>query len=164
MKSGTWSGRSKEPLIHLELGEFLGGCRNSCRTLFLTLSPSAVLPAPHSSVTPLPFNWALPKGCCGSKRWCEGVSGAWTGTTHAGVSLCLPADDCLWGFPAQGLFLPELLQHLGPAGGQRIPHLLWHPVSRAPSAQDGGMQLGMGVRKDNQETKTLEGLPAQPAV
>lgn len=57
--------------------------------------------------------------------------------THTGVSLSLPADDCLWGFSAQGLLLPELLQHPGPAGGQRVPHLLWHPVSGPPQPTTG---------------------------
>lgn len=45
------------------------------------------------------------------------------------VLVCPPADDCLRGFPPQGLLLQKLLQHLGPAGGQRFSHLLWHPVS-----------------------------------
>lgn len=45
------------------------------------------------------------------------------------VSVCLPADDCIWSFPPQGLLLQELLQHPRPAGGQRFSHLLWDPVS-----------------------------------
>lgn len=112
-------------------------------------SPSAVLPAP-GPLTALQL--APPKGCCGRRGRHEGVSGAWAGTTHDRVSLCLPADDCLWGFPTQGLFLPKLLQHLGPAGGQRVPHFLWHPVSRTPSAPYGGTQVEMGVREDDQDS------------
>lgn len=64
------------------------------------------------------------------------VCGTWAEVTYTPVSLSLPADDSLWGFPTQGLFLPELFQHPGPAGGQRVPHLLWHSVSRAALAQD----------------------------
>lgn len=87
---------------------------------------------------------AVPVQCLGSSPGMR-MQEAWRlgrSLTHA---LSLPADDCLWGFPAQGLVLPELLQHLGPAGGQRVPHLLWHPVS--PSTQDVGTQLGAGVKE-----------------
>ena len=109
-----------------------------------------------SPLSPLCSSAGPTSGCCGREEWCEGLPGAWAGATHTGVSLCLPTDDCLRGFLAQGLLLQELLQHLGPASGQRVPHLLWHPVSRAPSAMVGhaarnGCQTGH---------KTLEGLPA----
>lgn len=82
-----------------------------------------------------------------------GISGAWIGTTHMDVSLCLPADDCLWGFLTQGLLLPELLQHLGPVSGQRVPHLLWHPVSRTPQL------YGHATRNGCQDMKSLPGPP-----
>lgn len=59
------------------------------------------------------------------------------------VSVCLPADDGLRGFPPQGLLLQELFQHPGPAGGQRFSHLLRDPVSQLfPTAWLwGGMAL-----------------------
>lgn len=127
---------------------FFGGCINGCRTLFLALYLllQSCLPPSPLSLTAL---WGAVGGRVGG-----GISGAWTGTTHAGVSLCLPADDCLWGFLAQGLLLPELLQHLGPASGQRVPHLLWHPVSRSPQP------CGHATRNGCQDMKSLQRPPA----
>ena len=38
-------------------------------------------------------------------------------------------DDRLWSFSAHWLLLPERLQPPGPAGRQRVPHVLLPPVS-----------------------------------
>ena len=44
-------------------------------------------------------------------------------------------DDRLWSCSAHGLLLPERIQPPGPAGRQRVPHVLLPPVSQhAPVA------------------------------
>ena len=89
-------------------------------------------PASPPGSSPGPF-WE----CCGGKG---GVKGLWSpGTAHTPIPA--PPDDSLRGLPAQGLLLPQLLQHPGPAGGQRVPHLLRHPVS---GAQGPGRGTGQG--------------------
>lgn len=68
------------------------------------------------------------------------MKGLWSpGTAHTLIPA--PPDDSLRGLPAQGLLLPQLLQHPGPAGGQRVPHLLRHPVS---GARGPGRGTGQG--------------------
>lgn len=110
-----------------------------------TVSPSLVSPAPQPPVPSLLFGvlWA---GRAGGSQELGQAPLMW-------VFLCLPADDCLWGFLTQGLLLPELLQHLGLASGQRVPHLLRHPVSRTPQP------LGRVSRNGCQDMKSL---PAPP--
>lgn len=48
---------------------------------------------------------------------------------------CVCVDDRIWSLPAHGLLLSERLQPAGPAGGQRLAHLLLFTVSRLPNAQ-----------------------------
>lgn len=102
---------------------------------------SPVLPAPtlrHLSVLHLgPAGSAVAGG--------RGEGSLEPGAAHTPIPV--PPDDGLRGLPAQGLLLPQLLQHPGPAGGQCVPHLLRHPVSGAR-----GPARGMGQGRGSERT------------
>lgn len=84
--------------------------------------------------------------CCWGKGGVKGLRSP--GAAHTPIPV-LP-DDGLRGLPAQGLLLPQLLQHPGPAGGQRVPHLLRHPVSGARGPERGVGQ-GRGPERTARE-------------